>query len=152
MAAMNATVEAGYDPLLHSAMCVRNVRGGEESGFMASIARVGDEQFRESLTLTLRQSGLITADGACKYKVDANLLGMSDIRMPDGINSLKTVSNVNYKVYNGNEPIFLQTITAAATADAFSGNTRATEAHERSIQANLSEFMKALSRVKLAPR
>lgn len=133
---------------LRRAMCVRSVTGGEQTNPLW-MSKVGNDEFRTALASSLDSAGLTAGSNACRYQVDANLLGLSQPSM--GLDMTVT-SHVNYKVYDpAGQPVLLETISApytAAFSEAVLGVVREKRANEGSIRASISQFLEKLQAVK----
>jgi hypothetical protein len=146
--AMAVTAQANERPFpqpLQHAMCVRDVTGGEKTNPMW-VSKVDNDGFKLALNNSLGSSGLAAADDAsCHYKVDVNLLGLSQPGM--GFDMTVT-SHVNYKVFDtSGQPLVLETIDTPYTAtvgDAFVGVERLKLANEGSIRVSIQKFFDKL--------
>jgi len=146
--AMSVSVQATDRPFpqpLQHAMCVRDVTGGEKTNPLWA-SKVDNEGFKAALNNSLGSTGLAAADDAsCHYKIDVNLLGLSQPGM--GFD-MKVTSHVNYKVYDATGQAFvLETIDAPYTAtvgDAFVGVERLKLANEGSIRVSIQMFFDKL--------
>jgi hypothetical protein len=151
MAVTQASIAPGFPEALQHAMCVRSVSGGENTNPLW-VSEVGNPEFREALTSSLSNAGLLSPQNSCKYFVDVNLLGVSQPTV--GV-SMTVKSYANYKVYDGpGNPILLATISASYTAgafDAFAGYVRIKHATEGSIRESISQFLDKLRTVKHVP-
>jgi hypothetical protein len=121
---------------------VANVTGGKATNPMWT-SQVSRENFEGALKESLDSAGLTSADGS-HYKVDANLVSLAQPLF--GL-TFDVVSTVNYRVYKeGFEKQFPITATGTATvSDAFVAIARLKIANEKSIQQNITEFLKQLS-------
>lgn len=120
------------------------VGGGKATNPMWT-SQVSKENFEAALKDSLSIAGLTSADSsASQYKVDADLLSL---QQPMFGLTFDVISTVNYRVHKaGFERKFPITATGTATtSDAFVGMTRLKIANEKSIQANITEFIKQLS-------
>lgn len=120
------------------------VGGGKATNPMWT-SQVSRESFDGALKESLAVAGLTsTESSANQYKIDADLLSL---KQPLFGLTFDVVSTVNYRVYkDGFEKQFPITATGTATtSDAFVGITRLKIANEKSIQANITEFIKQLS-------
>jgi hypothetical protein len=127
-----------FPSALSHAMCVRTVTGGEQTNPLWT-SEVSSDDFHHALA----------APNACKYPVDANLLGLSK---PTFGFSMEVTSHVNYKVYDAaGQPILLETISAAYTEPAGfnSGVKRLQLAEEGSIRASFAQFLNKVRAVRL---
>lgn len=136
-----------FPALLQSATCVRNVAGGEETNPLW-ISKVGDAEFRDALTASLRNSALLADANACRFSIDANLLGLAQ---PSAGFDMEVVSHVNYKMYDASgTAVLLETISAPYTAkfsEAAIGVIRLQRANEGAIRASITEFLNRLRRL-----
>ncbi len=120
------------------------VGGGKATNPMWT-SQVSRESFEGALKESLAVAGLTSAEpSANQYKIDADLLSL---KQPLFGLTFDVVSAVNYRVYkDGFEKQFPITATGTATtSDAFVAITRLKIANEKSIQANITEFIKQLS-------
>ena len=123
---------------------VNAVTGGKVTNPLWT-SQVSNENFESALKGSLEASGLSSSDKATSlYKIDAELVSLDQPMF--GL-TFDVVSTVNYRVHNAslvkNFPI-----TAKGTAtpsDAFVAITRLKIANEKSIQANIMEFIKQLT-------
>lgn len=125
---------------------VESVSGGKATNPMWT-SQVSKENFEAALKESLALSGLSTAEqSADQYKIDANL---QSLKQPLFGLTFDVVSTVNYRVYKpGYEKQFPITATGTASvSDAFVAINRLKIANERSIQENITEFIKQLSTV-----
>lgn len=147
--AIGAPPERTFPPALHRAMCVRNVTGADETNPLY-VSMLSNDRLRSALDTSLNAAGLTAAPAACKYPVDANLLGLSQ---PSIAYDLEVTTHINYKVYDVvGKSILLETISAAFTSklnEAYSGMARNKLATEGSIRASIGRFMDKLSAVSL---
>ena len=120
------------------------VAGGKSTNpFWTS--QVSNENFEGALKDSLAASGLTNADKtASQYKIDAELVSL---KQPMFGLTFDVVSTVNYRVHGASvDKIFPIVATGTATtSDAFVGVTRLKLANEKSVQANIMEFIKQLS-------
>ena len=146
MAVRSTPAESKFPDALHDAMCVRNVTGREDTNeFWGSV--VSDQEFSDALTASLQAAGVASAARPCKYPIDVHLLGVIQYNHAF---SMDVTSHANYKVYGAdNQPIFLETISAAGYSDASFGPMRIKRANETSIKASISQFLEKLRAVKL---
>src|SRR5271166_2036306 len=66
MTVTQASITSGFPESLQHAMCVRSVSGGEETNPLW-ISEVGNAEFREALTTSLSNAGLLSPQNSCKY-------------------------------------------------------------------------------------
>lgn len=144
LSAPAAATASPFPAAFQHTMCVRNVTGGESTNPLWA-SKVDNDGFRTALTGSLGQAGLSAAAGACKYQIDANLLGLSQPVV--GIDMTVT-SHVNYKVYDtGGAPVLLATIDAPFTAkfgDSLIASKRLQRANEGSIRVSIQDFFDRL--------
>lgn len=123
---------------------VNTVTGGKATNpFWTS--QVSNENFEAALKESLALSGLSSEDASTnKYKIDAELVSL---KQPMFGLTFDVVSTVNYRVYDDAfEKVFPITATGTATtSDAFVAITRLKIANEKSIQENITAFIKDLS-------
>ena len=138
---------AAFPARLHNATCVRSVTGGEDTNPLW-ISKVGDAEFREALTASLRNSELLASSGACPFPIDANLLGLAQPAM--GFD-LTVTAHINYKLYNpGGQGILLETVSTPYTAhfsEAAIAVIRLQRANEGAIRASIGEFLDRVRRL-----
>jgi hypothetical protein len=107
-------------------------------------SKVSNESFEAALKESLALTSLAATESGSKYKISADLVSLDQ---PSFGLTFDVISTVNYKVYGDTfEKVF--SITAkgtATTSDAFVAITRLKIANERSIQENISDFIKQLS-------
>lgn len=123
---------------------VESVSGGKATNPMWT-SQVSKENFEAALKESLLISGLTTsAPSTDQFKIDADL---QSLKQPLFGLTFDVVSTVNYRVYKpGYEKHFPITATGRATpSDAFVAINRLKIANERSIQENITEFIKQLS-------
>ena len=123
---------------------VRNVGGGSVTNPMWT-SQVSKEAFGAALKESLAIEGYTTdvpAEG--QYKIDADLV---TLKQPLFGLTFDVVSTVNYRVYKeGFEKLMPITATGTATtSDAFVAITRLKIANEKSLQQNITEFIKQLA-------
>lgn len=150
MTSAGSGAAAAYDPSLKGNMCVRQVTGGEEPSFWQLVARIGNDHFADALKMSLKNADLLSEAAACRFPIDVNILGTSEIKFPDGLLTHQTVSNVNYKVFDKQKPILLETITASYTARTWSGPKRIPEARQGSIRENIGKFLQAAAGIRVS--
>jgi hypothetical protein len=108
-------------------------------------SQVSNESFESALKDSLTAAGLTSIDKATsQYKIDADLVSL---KQPMFGLTFDVVSTVNYRVHGDSlAKTFPITATGTATtSDAFVALTRLKIANEKSIQANIIEFIKQLS-------
>ncbi len=136
------------DALQHS-MCVRSVTGGEATNPLWA-AKVSNQAFQSALAQSMDAAGLSASSAACKYSVDANLLGLAQ---PSFGLDFEVTSHVNYKVYDpAAQPVMLETISAAYTAkfsEAALAVERLQRANEGAIRGSITQFLEKLRAVML---
>ncbi|OAM52210.1 hypothetical protein A7981_01595 [Methylovorus sp. MM2] len=123
---------------------VANVTGGKTTNPMWT-SQVSRENFEGALKDSLVVAGLNSADtSANQFKIDADLISL---KQPLFGLTFDVVSTITYKVYKeGFEKSFPITATGTATvSDAFVAIERLKIANEKSIQENITEFIKQLS-------
>jgi hypothetical protein len=123
---------------------VKNVGGGKATNPMWT-SQVSRENFDAALKESLAIAGFTSeAPSDNQYKIDADLV---TLKQPLFGLTFDVVSTVNYRVYQeGFERQFPITATGTATiSDAFVALTRLKIANERSVQQNITEFIKQLS-------
>lgn len=142
------TAGAGFPAALQHAVCARNVTGGEATNPLW-VSEVDNAGFSEALTNSLRGVGLLGAQGACKYSVDVDLLGLSQ---PTAGLSMEVTSHANYKVYDaGGKAVLLATISASYTAEfteSLIGVERLRRANEGAIRSSITQFLDQLRKMK----
>lgn len=123
---------------------VKNVGGGSATNPMWT-SQVSKEAFDAALKESLATAGYtsdVSSDG--QYKIDADLV---TLKQPLFGLTFDVVSTVNYRIYkDGFEKLMPVTATGTATtSDAFVAITRLKIANEKSMQANITEFIKQLA-------
>lgn len=121
---------------------VNTVIGGKATNpFWTS--QVSNENFEAALKESLLISGLSSAENIAQYKIDADLVSL---KQPVIGLTFDVISTVNYRVHkDGFEKLFPITATGTATtSDALFAVARLKIANEKSIQANIAEFIKQL--------
>lgn len=143
----NMTVPAAsapYPAALRQAVCVGSVTGGAATNPMW-VSQVDDASFRTALEGSLRNAGLLAAEPACRYKVQANLLGLSQPLI--GLD-LEVTAHVNYRTgAEGRQPFLVETISSPYTAtfgDAAIAIVRLRLANEGSIRKNITIWLDRL--------
>ena len=115
-------------------------------GVVFSILEVGvGPTFGAALRESLAVAELASATASeGQYKIDADLV---TLKQPLFGLTFDVVSTVNYRVYKeGFEKLMPITATGTATtSDAFVGITRLKIANEKSMQQNITEFIKQLA-------
>lgn len=144
---MVAAPEPGSGPFpaaLAAGLCIGTVSGGSETNPLW-VSQVGNGEFRQALEQSLSMHGLLAGPGACRWQVDANLLGLSQPVI--GLDLLVT-SHVNYTAGAAGQPPFLvATVTAPFTAtfaDHAIAVVRLKLANEGSIRRNIQQFLDQL--------
>jgi hypothetical protein len=122
---------------------VENVGGGKVTNPMWT-SQVSREAFEGALKESLAVAGLNSEPSSAQYKIDADLLSLEQPLF--GL-TFDVISKVNYRVYkDGFEKSFPITAKGTATvSDAFVAIARLRMANEKSIQENITEFIKQLS-------
>jgi len=123
---------------------VVKVSGGKATNPMWT-SQVSGENFESALVESLNTSGLAATDSTVDaYNVEAELLELDQPLM--GL-TFDVISKVNYRVYkDGFEKYFPITATGTATvSDAFVAIVRLKMANEKSIQENITAFIKQLA-------
>lgn len=133
----------------HRAMCVRTVLASDDAKTF-TYRGVSADELRDALSTSLQRAGLLSAENACSYPTDANVLGMA----APGWGGDKTATlHANYKVYNATgEPILLETISSTHVTkwnEDLGGSKRARWAVEGAIRANILKFMEKLQQAVL---
>ena len=132
-------------PQLQGSMTVGTVTGGEETDPMWT-SEVDGPSFKAALEQSLLTNALLAKDPVtAPYRVEAHLAALDQ---PFAGFTLTVGSTVQYRVYDGagTEPWFEREIRAngiASPGDAFRGVERLRIANERSIQANIQQFITA---------
>jgi hypothetical protein len=144
LAAPPAATATPFPVAFQHAMCVRSVTGGESTNALW-VSKVDNGGFQTALSSSLAQAGLGAVADACKYRIDANLLGLSQ---PVAGLDMTVTSHVNYKVYDSSgAPIVLATIDAPYTAkfgDSLIAANRLQKANEGSIRVSIENFFDKL--------
>lgn len=125
-----------------SKFTVEKVDGGKVTNPMWT-SQVSREAFEGALKESLVVTGLAGSSEA-QYKIDADL---QSLEQPLFGLTFDVISKVNYRVYkDGFEKFFPITATGTATvSDAFVAITRLKMANEKSIQENITEFIRQVS-------
>lgn len=143
MVAAREADSAAFPQPLRASLCVGDVTGGQATNPLW-VSQVGNTEFRQALEASLRDHGLL-ADGACRYTVAANLLGLSQ---PTFGLDLEVTSHINYTVAApGRSPFLAETVSAPFTAgfsDAAIAVVRLKLANEGSIRRNIGQFLQRL--------
>jgi hypothetical protein len=138
------TVATQSNPKLQSAMQVRNVSGGKETNPLW-VSQVDSAGFRSALEQSVRAMGYSSPSTKnVKYFIDAELQALSQ---PMFGFTYDVTSTVRYTV-EGNDFRKIYPITAtgtATTSDAFIGAERLRLANEKSINANIKQFIVELN-------
>jgi hypothetical protein len=146
MTVPQTSITTGFPESLQHALCVRSVSGGEATNPLW-VSEVGNVEFREALTTSLSNAGLLAPQNSCKYFIDANLLGVSQ---PSFGFSMKVTAHTNYKVYDSaGNPILLATISDSYTepASALAGYVRVKRATEGAMRGSISQFLERLRNI-----
>ena len=136
---------------IQSGICVRTVTGGEDTVEMMGPAfgRVKTQDFQQALSTTLRNLKLLAASSDCRYRLDANILGLSRPAIV-GPNP-EVVASINYKLFDaGNSPVLLESVTTSYTSsmsESLGGAVRMERAGEGAIRANIAEFLRRLAKL-----
>jgi hypothetical protein len=129
-------------------LCIRSVEGGEQHRFSAPLGAVDDEAFRKAFQQSLQQRQLLAQPDSCKYRVDVNILGVSQPGRGMIVTDPQSTSHINYKIYDRDQkPVFLDTVSASFTTrpfDAFFAGTRVIHSVEGSVRANFDQFLQHL--------
>ena len=149
MVLRNGPTADAFPAPLRQSMCVRSVTGGQDTNPMW-ISKVDDAGFRTALVASMSTASLLAPESACKYPLDANLLGLSQ---PTFGLDMQVVSHINYKVYGpAGQPVLLETIDAPYTAtfsDAAIGMVRVKRANEGSIRSSIAQCLEKLRALRL---
>lgn len=144
MVALPEPGAASFPAPLAGGMCVGTVSGGEPTNPLW-VSQVGNPEFRAALEGSLAVHGLLAAPAACRYQLDANLLGLSQPTI--GLD-LEVTSHVNYAAFMPGQPPFLATTVSAPFTAGFSDHAiavvRLKLANEGSIRRNIAVFLQQL--------
>jgi len=133
------------NPAVQGSLTVGAVTGGQETDPLWT-SEVDGPSFKAALVQSLLTNALLATDPAkAPYRVEAHLAALDQ---PVAGFSLDVGSTVRYRVYDAGstEPWFDREIRAtgvAAVGDAFRAVDRLRIANERSIQANIQQFITA---------
>lgn len=143
---ISPTVTQYTNPAQKGKFTVASVTGGKATNPMWT-SQVSQENFESALKESLAIAGLTAVDTQTgQYKIDANLVSLDQPLV--GL-TFDVVSNVNYRVYkDGFEKILPIKATGTATfSDAAVAIARLRIANEKSIQNNITEFIKELGKL-----
>lgn len=139
-------VPAEFQPPLRESMCVGQVTGAGNNPFWA--ARIGNREFEEALSDSLRANRLLAGPGRCRFVIDVNLVAMTQ---PSISFSMEVTARVAYRVAaRGRADLLQETITSAFTAtfsDSPVGATRLQRANEGAIRENIAMMLARLRAV-----
>ncbi|MEM7467292.1 MAG: hypothetical protein AAF387_10445 [Pseudomonadota bacterium] len=122
---------------------MNTVSGGKETNPLWT-SEVGNAEFQEALTQSLRIAGLLAQDASSsRYKVSATL---KELKQPLIGVTFKVNSSVDYLVVGGNDTqtIPINAVGVGTVSDSWVGVSRLRIASEKSIQENIKAFMKRL--------
>ena len=144
---MIAAPEPGSAPFpapLARGLCIGTVAGGEPTNPLW-VSQVGNGEFRQALSDSLALHGLLAAPDACRFTLDARLLGLSQ---PAFGLDLEVTSHVNYSAAApGRAPFLAASVSAPFTAtfgDHPIAIMRLKIANEGSIRRNIAMFLDRL--------
>lgn len=153
MTVSNAEVQIDDSSLLRDGIAIGAVTGGQPTDAMG-VSEVGKEDFAGALRDSLAANHLLCERGVtCPFKLDANLLGLSQPAW--GIN-IEVTAYVNYVLYKSQneDPIFVESITTSASeiSKPFISmpGSALRVANEGAIRENLAEFLRRLSHQQLS--
>jgi len=131
---------------IHDAIAIRKVGGGEKTNPLL-FAKVGDDELREALRLSLLQDGFLSiSDTDAPFSLDVFLVGL---KQPNhGLDAIVD-SYIRYTLSRvcDSEVIFDDIVTASFRAtiqDAFMGISRLKLATEGSVRTNIATFLEKL--------
>ncbi len=108
-------------------------------------SQVDNESFRKALESSLSAYEYLSSSAdKAKYKLDIDLL---DLKQPFIGYNINIESKVAYKLYGAGETknYMIKASSSATVSEEFFFNNRVKIANERSIKANIKEFLKQLS-------
>lgn len=115
------------------------VSGGQETNPLWT-AQVSDTAFRTALEGSLAAAGYMGSEGPATT-IDASLI---DLKQPMIGLDFTVTSQVRYSVVRDGQTVFDELVAASGTAtlgDAFAGVERLKIANEKSVKANIEEFL-----------
>ena len=141
-----------FDSPLHNAIAVTRVGGGEKTNLLL-VSKVGDEEMRETLRLSLQQYGFhASSEAGAPFHLEVFLI---ELRQPVSGLTMIVTSVVRYKLVRSSDDqaIYDDIITASYQAtvnEAFVGAQRLKLANEGSIRANIASFLTRLDSLNIA--
>lgn len=141
----------GSDSPFHNAIAISRVGGGEKTNPLL-VSKVGDKELRETLRLSLSQSGLLSAsDVAAPFCLEVFLI---ELKQPAAGLTMIVTSAMRYKLVRSRDDqvAYDDIITAsckATVSDSFLGPHRLKLASEGSIQANIALFLQNLRSINI---
>jgi hypothetical protein len=136
----------GADHQLHNSVGVDQVQGGSETNPLW-VSNISNTEFRAGLEQSMRNAGLLAADGAsARYRVTANL---QDLQRPLAGFDFTVTMTVRYSVVEvaSGEVIFDDVVSASGVgrmSDSLIGVERLRYANEASARQNIGEFLRRL--------
>jgi len=148
-----ATKETDISPLRDN-IKVNDVSGGKKTRPIFSYSKIGNDEFRGALEISLNSAGLLErTKGEGRYSLDAHLLSV-DQPIFGGF-SMTVTTNVMYVLEDkesGNE-LFREVITAeytAKTSDHVIGAVRLQIANEGAARKNISKLINKLVQLSIS--
>jgi hypothetical protein len=133
----------GFDAALHNGIAVTKVGGGEKTHPLW-VSKVGDEEMREALRLSLQQYGVYaSSEAGAPFRLEVFLI---ELRQPVNGLAMIVTSVVRYKLVRSSDDraIYDDVVTAsyhAAMNEALISVQRVKLANEGSIRANIASFL-----------
>jgi hypothetical protein len=141
------------DSPFREAIVISKVGGGERMSFLF-IPKVGNDELKEALRLSLEQDGFLsTADTTAPFRLEAFLI---ELKQPSSGFTMIVYSLIRYKLTRSSDDqvVYDDIITAsyrATMGDSWVGGQRMKIATERAIQANIAAFLKELHSLDIPP-
>ncbi len=142
------------DSPLRDAIAISKVGGGEKTNPLVG-SKVGDNELREALRLSLSQYGFLsTSDVIAPFRLEVFLI---ELKQPPGGLTMIVTSAMRYKLTRSpdDEVVYDDIITAsyaATVGDSFYGPHRLKLANEGSIRANIAVFLERLHSLNITKR
>jgi hypothetical protein len=134
------------DSPMRNGIAINSVSGGTSTNPMW-LSKVGDENFKQSLQLSLQSSALLAQDGSKgNYSLDVKLLSLNQPFAGFDLKVTATVEYVLQEVATGKKVLNTTIVTpfTATVGDAFVAMVRLKIANEGAIRVNIEEFIKQL--------
>ena len=139
-------------PLINS-ISIKHVDGGKETNRIGK-SQIGNEAFKDALTISLLDAELLAAGSNGAYALEAKII---NVEQPTFGLNLTAVTNIQYtltRVEDSNE-IFSETIEAPYTAqftDSLVGHARLKLANEGSVRNNIAQLIEKLYQLNIKPK